>query len=254
MAQIVKKRKTRGTPFRTTPFQQKHLFEFGFETAQSEHNSVVTCVVCLFCKRLGRYCAMEDDGRERNRTSNTKYWNLSFHKENFANHLTLQHFDDFAEYKALSNQEKKKFFDARKHVQESMHPYLNSMQTVLTIPISKGIIEVIIGDMFFKPELDEDDEEMELITNINTLKLFHQQDDGTYVAKVSNAILHNLTLQHTLVGLSFRQMSTVIGQHKDVFGNEKLVGFNDHEVGMMVRVNVGANLQVLSNVLNHHDV
>ncbi len=46
----------------------------------------------------------------------------------------------------------------------------------------------------------------------------------------------------------------MIGQHKDVFGNGKLVGLNDHEVDKMVRVNVSANLQVLSNVLNHHDV
>ncbi|CAM5999363.1 unnamed protein product [Sphagnum balticum] len=72
----------------------------------------------------------------------------------------------------LSVTKKKKLFDARKRVQESMHRYLNSMQTVLTIPISKGIVKVIIGDMFFKPELDEDDEEMELITKTNALKLF----------------------------------------------------------------------------------
>jgi hypothetical protein len=128
------------------------------------------------------------------------------------------------------------------------------MQTVLTIPISKGIVKVIISDMFFKPELDEDEEEMELITKTNAMKLFHQQDDGSYVAKVSNAILYNLTLQHTSVGLLFRQTSAVIRQHKDVFGNGKLVGLNDHEVDKMVRVNVGANLQVLSDVLNHHDV
>ncbi len=39
-----------------------------------------------------------------------------------------------------------------------------------------------------------------------------------------------------------------------MFGNGKPVGLNDHEVGKMVCVNVSANLQVLSNVLNHHDV
>ncbi|CAK9220120.1 unnamed protein product [Sphagnum troendelagicum] len=135
MAQTVKKRKTSGTSSRTTSFQHKHLLEFGLEITQSEHNSVVTCVVCLFCKRLGRSGATEDNGCECNRTSNTKYSNPPFRKENFASHLTLQHPDDFAEYKAHSNQEKKKFFDARKRVQESMHRYLNSMQTVLTIPI-----------------------------------------------------------------------------------------------------------------------
>jgi hypothetical protein len=74
------------------------------------------------------------------------------------------------------------------------------------------------------------------------------------VAKVSNAILYNLTLQHMSVGLSFRQTSAMIGQHKDVFGNGKLVGLNDHEVGKMVCVNIGANLQVLLDVLNHHNV
>jgi hypothetical protein len=46
----------------------------------------------------------------------------------------------------------------------------------------------------------------------------------------------------------------MIGQHKDVFGNGKLVGLNDHEVGKMVCVNIGANLQVLLDVLNHHNV
>jgi hypothetical protein len=149
------------------------LLEFGFEITQSKHNNIVTCIIYLFCKRLGCSGATEDDGHEHNRTNNTKYWNPPFRKENFADHLTLQHPDDFAEYKVLSNQEKKKIFDARKHVQESMHRYLNSMQTVLTIPISKGIVEVIIGDMFFKSELDKDDEEMELITKTNALKLFY---------------------------------------------------------------------------------
>jgi hypothetical protein len=116
MVQTMKKRKTSGTPSRTTPFQQKHLLEFGLEMTQSEHNSVVTCVICLFCKWLGRSGAMEDDGRERNRTSNTKYWNPPFRKENFVDHLTSHHPNDFAEYKVLSNQEKKKLFDVRKRV------------------------------------------------------------------------------------------------------------------------------------------
>jgi len=75
----------------------------------------------LFCKRLERSGATEDDGCERNRTSNTKYWNPPFRMDNFASHLTSQHPDDFAEYKAFSNQEKEKFFDAKKRDQESMH-------------------------------------------------------------------------------------------------------------------------------------
>ncbi len=46
----------------------------------------------------------------------------------------------------------------------------------------------------------------------------------------------------------------MIAHHKDAFGNARLAGLNDHEVGKMVRVHVGANLQVLSDVLNDDEV
>jgi hypothetical protein len=122
------------------------------------------------------------------------------------------------------------------------------------IPLAKDIVEVIIGEMFFKPELDEDDAMLESITKINALKLFHQQPDKSYLAKVSNPDLFDLVLKHTSVGLSFGQTSAVIEHHKKSFGNGKLAGLNDHEVGKMVRVNVAADLQVLSDVLNDDEV
>lgn len=56
------------------------------------------------------------------------------------------------------------------------------------------------------------------------------------------------------MGLSFRKTSDVIRQHKDAFGNGKTAGLNDQEVRKMVRVNVGANLQIVSNVLNPDEV
>jgi hypothetical protein len=113
---------------------------------------------------------------------------------------------------------------------------------------------VIIGEMFFKPELDEDDAMLEPITKINALKLFHQQPDESYLAKVSNPALFDLVLKHTSVGPSFRQTSAEIEHHKESFGNGKLAGLNNQEVGKMVFVNVAANLQVLSGVLNDDEV
>jgi hypothetical protein len=139
-------------------------------------------------------------------------------------------------------EEKKRFFDAKKRTQDSMHRYLNATQTALCIPMSKDIVKVIIDDMFFKPELDEEDEELEPITKTNAMKLFKQQPNGSYVAKVTNPALYDLVLKHRSVGLSFRQMSAVIAHHKDAFGNARLAGLNHHEVGKMVRVHVGANL------------
>lgn len=245
-------------PSRSTPFKRSYLLEFGLEITQTEDSgqarSVVTCVGCLFCKIIGRSNAAEDAGRKRQRTNNVKYFNAPFRKENFFTHASMQHSAAFEEYSQLSTARKKTFFGARKRVQNTMHKYMDASSSTLNIPVSKGIINVIIGEMFFKPELDEDDEEMEPITKRNALKLFHEQPDESYMAKICNPTLYDLVLQHTSVGLSFRQTSAVIEQHKDTFGNGKLAGVNDHEVGKMVRVNVATNLQVISDVLHDDEV
>jgi len=89
----------------------------------------------------------------------------------------------------------------------------------LCFPVSKDIVEVIIGDMFFKPKLGENDEWTESITKANALKLFNVQLNGSYVARISNPALYDLVLKHTSVDLSFRQTSAMIGHHKDAFGN-----------------------------------
>jgi hypothetical protein len=57
-------------------------------------------------------------------------------------------------------------------------------------------------------------------------------------------------LDHTSIGLSFHQTSVVIDQHKEVFGNAKLVGFNDHIISQYVRMGVAINLQRISDILN----
>lgn len=59
--------------------------------------------------------------------------------------------------------------------------------------------------MFLKPELGEDNEEMDLITKNNSLKMFHEQPEESYVAKVSNPVRYDLVLQHLSLIISFRQ-------------------------------------------------
>jgi hypothetical protein len=139
------------------------------------NSSVVTSVRCLFCKRIGREAVdVDDNSRKRLRTTNVKIFEgPPFHKENFANHLKSQHADDFEKYSSLSTEGKNKFFDVKKRTQDSIKRYLNASQTALCFPMSKDIVEVIIGDMFFKPELGENDEWTESITKANALKLFN---------------------------------------------------------------------------------
>ncbi len=153
---------------------------FGLEITQSlmsstGNSSVVTSVRCLFCKRLGREAVdVNDNSRKRQRTTNVKIFEgPPFRKENFTNHLKSQHADDLENYSSLDIEGKKKFFDVKKRTQDSIKRYLNASPTALCIPVSKDIVEVIIGDMFFKPKLDKNDEWMEPITKANALKLFN---------------------------------------------------------------------------------
>jgi homoserine acetyltransferase len=112
----------------------------------------------LFWKRFGRVNAADDNvSQKRKRTANTKFFTAPFRKENFAQHVRSQHAAQFEEYSALTFEEKKSFFDTKKRVQDSIHRYMNASRTALMIPLAKDIVVVIIGEMFFKPELDEDD-------------------------------------------------------------------------------------------------
>jgi hypothetical protein len=50
----------------------------------------------------------------------------------------------------------------------------------------------------------------------------------SYCITVKNVKQFELALNHTSIGLLFRQTSAVIDQHKEAFENAKLVGLNDH--------------------------
>ena len=80
-----------------------------------------------------------------------------------------------------------KYFDAKKQVHDSIRRYMNASLTGLVIPVSQPIVEIIIGEMFFHPELDEDKEESEPITKVDALKLLHVQQDGSQVAKTQSS-------------------------------------------------------------------
>jgi hypothetical protein len=130
----------------------------------------MTCVGYLFCKRFGRVNAANDnESRKRQRTANTKLFTAPFRKEIFAQHVRSQHAAQFEEYSALTFEEKKSFFDTKERIQDSIHRYMNASRTALMILLAKDIVEVIIGEMFFKPELDEDNAMMEPINRSEAL-------------------------------------------------------------------------------------
>lgn len=92
MVNVVKKRKQSAAP-RTKPFQKGHLIDFCMEISQSEINCMfvetVTSVLCLFCKRLGRF-SDKDETRKRKRTGNIKFIQSPFRKDRLAKHAREQ--------------------------------------------------------------------------------------------------------------------------------------------------------------------
>jgi hypothetical protein len=81
---------------------------------------------------------------------------------------------------------------------------------------------------------------LEALSLDKSLALFKKMPDTTtsYCITVKNVKWYKLALDHTSIGLLFRQMFVVIDQHKKAFGNVKLVGLNDHIVSQYVRVGV----------------
>jgi hypothetical protein len=228
---------------RTTPLKAEYALLFGLEiTQRDEKGQAMTCA-CLFCKHVGR--ETPGGARKRARTESVHYFKLPFVKSNINDHMKAQHPTHFATYSALDNEKRKVYFSGQRPIMQ----YLDTVQDAMRFPISARIVEDLIGDLFFDPQDGADDDDDALITRENALKLFALQDDGSYMATIKNPARYRLAMQHTLVGLSFRQTAAVIGHHKDEFGSAKLVGLNDHIVGQMVRVLVSANLQVLSMVM-----
>jgi hypothetical protein len=177
------------------------------------------------------------------------------------------HAQDWIAYKALSPEQKRTFFDEKQR--SGIHAYLDSTKEFISFDIPNvAIVDELIGNLFFKPELNEDDEETEPISKANALKLFrpifdrHEDDteDGAandeadrvvrrYAVTIHNPLRFRLAIDHVKVGLSFRQAAAVITEHRNRTKNVKLIGISDHMVGQYVRVLLAVALQLVSNAL-----
>jgi hypothetical protein len=95
---------------------------------------------------------------------------LPFRQELYRKHLESVHAQDWIAYKALCPEQKTVFDGKQRSV---IHPYLESTKEFITSDIPNvAIVDELIGNLFFKPELDEDDEETEPVSKANALKLF----------------------------------------------------------------------------------
>jgi hypothetical protein len=147
--------------------------------------------------------------------------------------------------KKLARKKKMELFETMKSI--SIERFSRTSSDILEFIVDSKIVEDIIAQLFFPPNDDLDALSLE-----KSMALFKKVLDTTtsYCITVKNVKGFELALDHSSIGLSFRQTFVVIDQHKEVFGNVKLVGVNDHIVSQYVHVGVAINLQRIPNILS----
>jgi hypothetical protein len=227
---------------RKTPFQLPHALEFGLLITSRDTKSLVTLVMCHFCACFKR---IEQPGAKRQQTENTKYYSTLFHKENYEKHNSSQHPVEWEKYKKASKEEKMEFFETMKSI--LIERFICTSGDILEFIVDSKIVEDIVAQLFFHP-----DDNLDALSLEKSMALFKKVPNTTtsYCITVKNVKWFELALDHTSIGLSFHQTSAIIDQHKEVFGNAKLVGLNDHIVSQYVCMGVAINLQRISDILN----
>jgi hypothetical protein len=187
----------------------------------------------------------EQPRAKRQRTENTKYYSAPFHKENYEKYNSSQHHVEWEKYKKASKEEKMEFFETMKFV--SIKRFIHMSGDILEFIMDSKIMGDIVAQQFFCPN-----DNLDALSLEKSMALFKKVPDAMtlHCITVKNVKRFELAFDHNSIGLSFHQMSAVIDQHKEAFGNAKLVGLNDHIVSQYIRVGVAINLQCISHILS----
>jgi hypothetical protein len=141
---------------RTTPFQKAHASQYALEIVPRDLKGEVDSALCLFCVYYGR-ADRKGEQLKRRRTENVKIWSVSLRPENYHPHHENGHRSEWVEYQKFSATDKKAFFDKRKRgtIQELVGKSVEALKFTICGPI----VEVLIGELIFHPEEDEEDED-----------------------------------------------------------------------------------------------
>jgi hypothetical protein len=158
-------------------------------------NTVISCVF-LFSKFFGREPAKVE--RKRKATNILQFYTPPFRTDLILKHLDGQHPEKWAEYNESTVATKKGYFAGLVARCNTLHQYWNLDSDALEFNISREIIEIVSGDLFFRPEDElasaESENEDEQISDRNrkvakrknnALALFLNRDYGSYTVRSS---------------------------------------------------------------------
>ncbi len=148
-----------------TQFQPNHSLDFAVERIDTSSGSTTRC---LFCVHEGREVVSVGAGssRKRKRTNKIKYFSALFQPHKYRSHHEWQHAASWEEYQKLSKEDKAKYFDGKKKLTETLHAFIDLSKDSVMYTINASIVEVIIGELFFRKgddaDNDNDDEEEDM--------------------------------------------------------------------------------------------
>ena len=202
---------------RPTPFKSVHLKEFGLVIVDCAPQSTeVVSVSCSFCVNFGRE---EIFGAKRKATANVMYFKKPFRTDSYKRHLDDQHPENWKQYQSTSDALKKIYFQDRDPAvsfQNRITAHLPGIQAPIHHTVRKGIVDIIIGEMYFEPN-EEDDNNLEDTSKEKALSIFKEVEDITdmYHIVIRNPIQFGLIVHYLSVGLSFRAVAKVILMTKE---------------------------------------
>ena len=207
-------------------FNEDWILKYGLEVSSrdaSSSSSSVTSVLCLFCRTFGREGSIKNNSRKRKITENEKYFTgVPWRADNFSSHLKNQHPASWAQYQALSTDEKQSFFKRRSEraaeavtvVQSFVQPEASLKAQIISKQkckyiIDADIVNILIGELLLDDPPAPTDEDFLANSNDNAgvraverfrknaLKLFvFQEDDGVFAADVKSVLKMNLIIKY----------------------------------------------------------
>ena len=191
----------------------------------------VVSVSCSFCVNFGRE---EKPGAKCKATANMMYFKKPFRTDAYKQHLEDQHPEHWKQYQLTSDALKKNYFQDRAHAvsfQNRIAAYLPGIQVPIHHTVRKGIVDIIIGEMYFEPN-EEVDNNLEDTSKEKALSIFKEVEDipDMYHIVIRNPIQFDLIVDYLSVGLFFRAVAKVILMTKEQTGMTSIGNVNEGKV------------------------
>ncbi|CEP00974.1 hypothetical protein PBRA_008286 [Plasmodiophora brassicae] len=204
-------------------WQRTYARKFALEvTCQEGH--VVKKARCKMCLYFGREIVAA--GRKRGARTTDQFYSGKFRADTMTAHLQNQHATKWAEYQLLSAVDQDAFFDNVQPCANLIFNYLDMESDEIIVDVSTEIVDVIIGQMLFRPadELDADGDDVAGIDDRNrkieklrshALRLFTVNDDEDgYTVTIKTVMRFKLAISHVSCGMSFRQVAAAVEHTK----------------------------------------